>query len=54
VFALLLITSVLPAMAETRDGQTAPAFKLSDLNGGTVSLADLHGSLVVIHFAASW
>lgn len=42
------------ARAATRDGENAPPFTLHDLGGRAVSLADLHGNLVVMHFAASW
>ena len=42
------------ALAATRDGDNAPLFTLHDLGGRTVSLADLHGNIVVMHFAASW
>ena len=32
----------------------APAFQLRDLGGGTVSLAALHGKVVVLDFWATW
>ena len=35
-------------------GEPAPAFSLADLQGKTLSLADLRGRLVVLHFGASW
>jgi peroxiredoxin len=35
-------------------GQAAPLFKLISLDGDTVSLANLRGKIVIIHFAASW
>jgi cytochrome oxidase Cu insertion factor (SCO1/SenC/PrrC family) len=36
-------------------GQTAPLFRLTDvLSGKTVSLEDLRGRTVVLHFGASW
>ena len=50
--ALSLCTIVL--LAATRSGEPAPAFAATDLQGNRVSLADLKGSVVVIHFAASW
>ena len=50
----LVIVAAWPAIAATRDGEKAPAFTLTDLNGRTISLADLQGNIVVMHFAASW
>ena len=35
-------------------GQKAPDFVLEDLNGGSVSLGDLHGKVVFLHFWATW
>lgn len=35
-------------------GEPAPAFSLKAVTGETVSLADLKGSVVVIHFGTSW
>jgi cytochrome oxidase Cu insertion factor (SCO1/SenC/PrrC family) len=35
-------------------GEPAPPFRLKDLEGRTLSLADLRGKLVVLHFGASW
>ena len=36
-------------------GQPAPPFRLTDvLSGRTVSLEDLRGRTVVLHFGASW
>lgn len=51
-FAIAIVA--LPLPAATRDGESAPPFTLTDLSGHKVSLADLHGNLVVMHFAASW
>ncbi len=35
--------------------QPAPSFSLTDvLGGGEVSLEDLKGRIIVLHFAASW
>ncbi len=34
--------------------QPAPAFRLRGVDGSTLSLADLRGRLVVLHFGASW
>jgi peroxiredoxin len=35
-------------------GFAAPAFELKSLEGKTISLADLKGKYVVLHFAATW
>ena len=35
-------------------GEAAPAFRLRDLAGRSLSLGDLRGKLVVLHFGASW
>jgi peroxiredoxin len=32
----------------------APGFELQSIGGDTLSLADLRGKFVVIHFGASW
>lgn len=48
----LLTTSV--AADQPMLGQPAPPFRLKDLDGKTLSLADLRGKLVVLHFGASW
>jgi cytochrome oxidase Cu insertion factor (SCO1/SenC/PrrC family) len=34
--------------------QPAPPFELRGVDGSTLSLADLRGKLVVLHFGASW
>jgi len=34
--------------------QPAPPFKLRGVDGATLSLGDLRGKLVVLHFGASW
>jgi hypothetical protein len=34
--------------------QPAPAFRLRGVDGATLSLGDLRGKLVVLHFGASW
>jgi cytochrome c biogenesis protein CcmG/thiol:disulfide interchange protein DsbE len=39
---------------EARIGDPAPAFTLTDLDGRTVSLADLRGRPVIVNFWASW
>jgi cytochrome oxidase Cu insertion factor (SCO1/SenC/PrrC family) len=35
-------------------GGEAPAFELPSLDGEQVSLADLRGNYVVLHFGAGW
>jgi len=35
-------------------GERAPDFRLPTIVGDTVRLADLKGSYVVVHFAATW
>jgi hypothetical protein len=35
-------------------GQPAPSFRLEDVGGRTLSLDDLRGRFVVVHFGASW
>lgn len=35
-------------------GDRAPEFRLKTLEGGSVSLADLHGKVVMVHFWATW
>ena len=34
--------------------EAAPLFQLESLHGDTVTLANLSGKFVIIHFAASW
>ena len=46
--------SVIVVGAGGLDGQRAPAFRLVDLQGQTVTLADYAGRPVVINFWASW
>lgn len=46
--------AVRPEMGHPQPGDEAPAFDLTNLRGGTVSLASLHGSWVLLHFTATW
>jgi cytochrome c biogenesis protein CcmG/thiol:disulfide interchange protein DsbE len=48
---LLLAQPVAPAAGI---GSSAPGFTLTDLDGKTVSLADLRGHPVIVNFWASW
>ncbi|HTD39236.1 MAG TPA: redoxin domain-containing protein [Mucilaginibacter sp.] len=41
-------------LAKTMINQPAPAFALKDLDGKTVSLADLKGKVVIVDFWATW
>lgn len=41
------------AVAETRD-EPAPSFSIESLDGGTVSLDDYRGEIVVLNFWATW
>lgn len=55
--ALLLSAAQSAALAAKwnyRIGETAPAFKLTTLDGKTVSLADYRGKIVVMSFMTSW
>jgi len=40
--------------AQPEHGGQAPGFSLPALDGATVSLADLRGKIVVLHFGAGW
>ena len=35
-------------------GQAAPDFRLKAVGGGPVSLSDMRGKFLVVHFAATW
>ena len=46
-----------PAFSEMKQpwlGEPAAAFSLSTLDGNKLSLADLKGKFVVLHFGAGW
>jgi protein-disulfide isomerase len=45
-----LAAAPLPALAQPRTGQPAPAFTLTDLDGRRVALADLRGRYVVLEW----
>jgi len=38
----------------TSSAQTAPEFKLPDINGKTVNLSDFKGKIVIVDFWATW
>jgi cytochrome oxidase Cu insertion factor (SCO1/SenC/PrrC family) len=42
------------AVLQPMIGMDAPGFELEGITGDTLSLADLRGKFVVIHFGASW
>ncbi|MFC3748584.1 TlpA family protein disulfide reductase [Paenibacillus sp. GCM10012306] len=48
------VTSASVAGGAVNKGQLAPAFKLKDLQGNEVSLADFKGQKVYVKFWASW
>jgi cytochrome c biogenesis protein CcmG/thiol:disulfide interchange protein DsbE len=56
VLALLLPLSAAEAAepGQPMIGEPAPAFQLDGVNGETLSLADLRGRFIVLHFGASW
>jgi thiol-disulfide isomerase/thioredoxin len=52
-----LVLSALEApsgASKVKGGQPAPAFTMERLGGGSVSLADLHGKIVMLDFWATW
>ena len=55
--ALLLAVPAVSAPAQTKQpwiGNPAPPFSLATLDGKRLSLSDLRGQLVVLHFGAGW
>lgn len=56
----MLVVAFLPAVAALSEmkqpwiGTPAPPFSLSTLDGKKLSLSDLKGKLVVLHFGAGW
>lgn len=49
-----LAESFLPAYASTDIGQPAPELKVTQFDGATFNLSSLKGSVVIIHFWATW
>jgi len=60
VFLVLLIASAAMAQAAAEldahpmIGEVAPEFQLERVNGEPLSLEDLKGKYIVMHFGASW
>lgn len=52
--AFLLASAALAQMKQPWIGNPAPPFSLPTLDGKTLSLSDLKGKLVVLHFGAGW
>jgi cytochrome c biogenesis protein CcmG/thiol:disulfide interchange protein DsbE len=56
--AVLLAAMLLPAPGEAAPppllDQPAPAFRLRGIDGSTLSLENLRGKFIVLHFGASW
>ena len=50
----ILLAVLLLAQPVTAVNQSAPAFALKDLQGGTVRLTDYKGKVVLINFWATW
>jgi cytochrome c biogenesis protein CcmG/thiol:disulfide interchange protein DsbE len=48
------LVALSPARGTATNGRPAPAFTLELLDGGTLSLADLKGSPVILLFWAPW
>jgi cytochrome oxidase Cu insertion factor (SCO1/SenC/PrrC family) len=54
---LLLASPAVSAPAQTKQpwiGNPAPSFSLPTLDGKRLSLSDLRGQFVVLHFGAGW
>ena len=54
VVVALAVVQPLPAMEHPMIGEDAPAFDLPTLDGNNVSITDLGGKYVVLHFGAGW
>ena len=51
---ILLAFLLLQCTRPVQEGQKAPGFVLEDLKGGSVSLGELRGKVVFLHFWATW
>jgi thiol-disulfide isomerase/thioredoxin len=56
LLAAVILTGIEDARtgAPVASGQPAPAFEMERFSGGTVSLADLRGKIVMLDFWATW
>lgn len=55
IFFILLLFALVPALAGAIEvGKPAPGFKLKDLDGQVVSLADYRGQVVLLKLATTW
>ena len=54
ILALLLGVMAIAAADQPMIGQPAPGFDLRALDGEALSLTDLRGKFVVLHFGAGW
>ena len=54
VLAAALLTAPGEAAPPPLLGQPGPAFHLRSVEGFNLSLADLRGKIIVLHFGASW
>ena len=52
--AILLAGAAMAAPANLKLDEAAPVFSLKTPEGKTIASADLRGSLIVVHFAATW
>lgn len=51
---LMLVAASAAGGEQPMLGSEAPDFRLESLDGESVALSDLQGSLVVLHFGAGW
>lgn len=54
VAPLALATLLAGALPQPMAGEPAHPFRLPDLDGRMVSLEEMRGRIVVLHFGASW
>ncbi|PWT89415.1 MAG: hypothetical protein C5B54_08955 [Acidobacteria bacterium] len=50
----LTIAIAIAAVKQPMIGTAAPLYKIQSLDGKLVSLSDLRGKVVVLHFGAGW